>query len=379
MRIRRVLMVFTIMMFVLALMACSNTPAEVDATAPQGDVAVIDNDVADPDSLAETEEDHIQVKSNGTIYLYGEMHADAKYLDKEFELWYEYYHNHGMRHLFMEKAYFNAEFLNVWMQTDDTELPDTLYNEWAGSPSHDPKVKALYEKIKSECPETVFHGTDVGHYYHTTGERYLKYLSDNNLKGSEKYTTAKENMKQGKLFYTNDSAVFRENAMVENFIREFDKLNGEPIMGIYGAAHTGLDSLDYSNSVSCMATQLKERYGDNIYSVDLRAVISPERVEIIDVAGKDYEASYFGKQDFNGYNDVQHVEFWRLENAYEDFKNSPKNDKVLSHDNYPILVEVGQVFTIDITMTDGSVERRYYRSDGYVQDGRQATEGFTVE
>ena len=34
--------------------------------------------------------------------------------------------------------------------------------------------------------------------------------------------------------------------MVENFTREFDKLSGESIMGIYGAAHTGLEAMDYT-------------------------------------------------------------------------------------------------------------------------------------
>lgn len=32
--------------------------------------------------------------------------------------------------------------------------------------------------------------------------------------------------------------------MAENFIREFEKLGSENIMGIYGSAHTGLDDLE---------------------------------------------------------------------------------------------------------------------------------------
>lgn len=37
---------------------------------------------------------------------------------------------------------------------------------------------------------------------------------------------------------------------------------------------------------------------------------------------------------------------------------------VLPYNNYPMLIETGQVFIIDYTKKDGSIERMYYRSDG---------------
>ena len=54
--------------------------------------------------------------------------------------------------------------------------------------------------------------------------------------------------------------------MVENFIREYDKLNNIDIMGIYGGAHTNPESLDNTGTIPCMANQLKEHYGDIIHS-----------------------------------------------------------------------------------------------------------------
>jgi len=47
----------------------------------------------------------------------------------------------------------------------------------------------------------------------------LKYLEENNLKDSEKYRLAHEAVKQGKYYYENSDDVYRENKMVENFIR----------------------------------------------------------------------------------------------------------------------------------------------------------------
>jgi len=182
---------------------------------------------------------------------------------------HEYYNNKNMRHLFVELPYYTAEFLNIWMKSDSDEILDELYNDWIGTALYNPYTKEFYKKIKSNCPETIFHGTDVGHQYDTTGQRFLKYLEENNLKDSEKYRLAHEAVKQGKYYYENSDDVYRENKMVENFIREYDALNGECIMGIYGNAHTSLDAMDFTDSVPCMANQLKDIYKDIIYSEDL--------------------------------------------------------------------------------------------------------------
>jgi len=324
----------------------------------------------------------------GQIYLYGEMHGVEAIMDKEFELWYDYYHKEGMRHLFIEYAYYTAEYLNIWMQSDNDAILDKLYNEWKGAPSHTPCVKEFYKKIKTECPETVFHSADVGHQHFSTGQRYLIYLRQHNLKDSDQYLLTQEAISQGMEFYANDNGVYRENKMVENFIREFDKLNGESVMGIFGAAHTGLDALNFfSGSVPSMANQLKERYGDAVHSEDLREeseiakmYTEPIRADTITLLGKDYVASYFGERDLTSFSkEYLKREYWRLENAYDDFKDMPKTGDVLPYSNYPTSIEVGQVFVIDYTKTDGSIVRMYLRSDGCIWNNMPSTEEFTIE
>lgn len=357
MKSRSVFVFAMTMIMILVLSACSNSTTQSDVSAPPS-------------------------QSYGQIYLYGETHGVDKILDKEFELWYEYYHNQDMRHLFVELPYYTAEFLNIWVQSDSNEILDTLYSDWAGTAIYNPNVKEFYEKIKSQCPETIFHGTDVGHQYNTTGERFLQYLQSNNLEDSEQYLLTNQIIEQGKYYYRYSDDVYRENKMVENFIHEFDKLSGESIMGIYGAAHTGLEAMNYTNAVPCMANQLKKRYGDTIHSEDLSSLakdIEPYKVDIIKVDGKDYEALYFGKQDLIGFKDYSYREFWRLENAYDDFVDRPKTQDVLPYDNYPMLIETGQVFVIDYTKIDNSVIRMYYRSDGHVWNNVPTTEEFIVE
>lgn len=192
-----------------------------------------------------------------------------------------------------------------------------------------------------------------------------------------------EAIRQGRVFYSKEDGVYREDTMTENFIREFEKLGNESVMGIYGSAHTGLDEMDYkTQSIPCMGNQLQEHYGDNIYSENLSWIakdIEPSRVDYISLQGKEYAASYFGKQDLNGFKDYAYREFWRLEDAYEDIKDLPLVDNYLPYDNYLMPIEVGQVFVVKSTKTDGSVQRDYYLSSGQVVEGVNSTQQFTAE
>lgn len=351
----------------LAVSACSKGPAPAAAPSPS------------PSSSPSPSPSPSQTP--GQIYLYGEAHGVKTILDKEFELWREYYDKENVRHLFIEYPYYTAEFLNIWMQSDNDDILNELYTDWAGSPSQNPDIKAFYQRIKSECPETVFHGTDVGHSYDTTGERYLKYLKDNGLEDSGQYTLAQEAIEQGKYYIEHSDDVYRENKMAENFISEYDKLSGENVMGIYGAGHTELDGMDfYTGTVPSMANQLKAHYGDAVQSEDLTWLTNkPVRIDTVDVNGKTYEAPYFGKQYLTWLKEYEFREIWRLEEAYDDFKDSPKTGNILPYDDYPMPIEESQVLVIDSTKTDGSVIREYHISDGYASKYGPSTEEFTLK
>ncbi|GIO44353.1 hypothetical protein [Paenibacillus apis] len=325
----------------------------------------------------------VMTQASSHIYLYGEIHAEAKIMDKEFELWSDYYQNEGMRHLFVEHPYYTAEYLNLWMQADNDDILEAIYKDWEGTAAHTPHTKTFFKKIKKECPETIFHGTDVGHQYDSTGIRFLSYLEANDLTESEQYTLTAEAIQQGRLYYSKEDDVYRENKMTENFIREFEKLDGESIMGIYGVAHTGLDGMDYhTQSVPSMANQLQEHYGDNLSSEDLSWVfrdIEPLRVDYITLRGKKYEAAYFGKQDLTGFKDYAYREFWRLEGAYEDLKDLTLTENVLPYNNYPMLIETGQAFEIRYTKVDDTIEIEHHLSTGKVWEGMDSTQQIIVE
>lgn len=124
-------------------------------------------------------------------------------------------------------------------------------------------------------------------------------------------------------------------------------------------------------------------YGTSLHSEVISWVakdMDPVRIDTVTVAVKEYQASYFGKEDLTGILDGYiSREFWRLENAYDDFKTQPKTGDVLPYHNFPMLAETGQVFAIDCTQTDGSVTRLYYRTDGYVWNGSPSAEEFSAD
>ena len=190
----------------------------------------------------------------GEIYLYGEEHSKQSILDKELSIWGEYYEK-GMRDLFVEFPYTDAQFLNLWMQADDDELLDLQFKDWEGTAGGTEVEKNFLKQIKEQYPETVFHGTDVGHTWERTGPRYLAYLEANGQKDSEEYRRAQENMEQGKRYYEIEatdeasSVRYREDRMVENFRRSYQELEAvrrTDIMGIYGSAH--IVESEYLNS-----------------------------------------------------------------------------------------------------------------------------------
>lgn len=320
------------------------------------------------------------VMNHGKIFLYGETHSEEKILEKELQLWSGYYAD-GMRNLFVEMPYYTAEFMNIWMQSKNDNILDEIFTDCEGTDFCSPKVKKFYKGIKENYPDTVLHGTDVGHQYSTTGERYLEYLRSEGKENSEQYILAKEAIEQGKYYYDYSDDVYRENTMTQNFIREFDKLGGTDIMGIYGLAHTQIDAPDrVTHTVPCMANQLSRYYGETVSSEDLTALayaIEPLKTEILQIGDVEYEASYFGKQDLSAnFPEYECREFWRLKNAYDDFKNRPTTGDVLPYDNFPMIIAESQVFVIDYTKKDGSVVRRYYRSDGNLWQDLLTTEEF---
>lgn len=367
MKAQKVFIAVLAAIMVCGLVACSDDTERYDRSEPA------------PASLPVSLSQPTQPQTVRQIYLYGEHHGRSAIIEKEWELWQAHYNNEDVRHLFLEESYYAAEFLNVWMQSDNDDILDTLYDDWESTPGQVPAIKEFYRNIKRECPETIFHGTDIGHQYNSTGERFIEYLEQNGLADSKQYTLALEAIEQGERYYEQFDDAYRENKMVENFIREFDALGGESVMGIYGGSHTSLDAMNFSGSVPSMATQLNEHYGDVVHSQDLSLIVGPDRIDTIIVNGQEYEAFYYGTQNMSWAEGFDYREFWRLEDAYGDFKDCPKTGGWLPYDNYPIWLETGQVFVVDSTKTDGSVTREYFRSDGNESDGKPITEQFTIE
>lgn len=215
--------------------------------------------------------DDVYPGDNTMIMLYGERHGEKVYYDAEFELWKGFY-DEGCRNLFVELPYYSAEFLNIWMKESSDSTFDKWFEEIAGTASSNEYYRSFFHSIKEQCPETVFFGTDVGHQADTTGARYLAYLEENGLAGSENYRLAQECILQGREYKADENAhdgisVVREAYMVSNFIDAYTRCGGGKVMGIYGSYHISLYNPDL------MAGRLRAYYGDIISSLRMSSVL----------------------------------------------------------------------------------------------------------
>ncbi|MBQ3911600.1 MAG: hypothetical protein II694_01340 [Lachnospiraceae bacterium] len=206
--------------------------------------------------------EHYIPREEAKIHIYGEMHGLEEYYDVEIEIW-SWFYAKGCRDLFIEYPYYTAEFLNLWMKAEDDEILYQICRDAAGTVAGESEANLVFMKtLKRDFPETVFHGTDVGHQYNSTGKRYLEYLKNEGLKDTEKYVLASECRKQGIQFYDQYSSYYRETKMAENFIAEFERIGEKEIVGFYGGAHA-----DYISNDRSMAGMIKDKYGDLLESM----------------------------------------------------------------------------------------------------------------
>lgn len=202
------------------------------------------------------------------IILIGERHCDESCLQQELALWDRYYQR-GFRHLFLETPFYTAQYLNLWMQSENDDFLNLLEADWEAHhvASQGPRILNFFKTIKTNYPKTIFHGTDTGHQ-DGIGPQYLAYLEENNLKDSEYYQKTQEIIDQGNYIYRDDGFDWntREFMMTLNFIREYEASGRPHLIGIYGYLHIGTEPSEIT--VPRMIQQLKAHY--RIQTHDIR-------------------------------------------------------------------------------------------------------------
>ena len=300
---KRFLSFILCIVMLFGLCACAGTPvspaapeeSEASAETPSlpeaEDTAQTFEPAAEP---ADKEADEDQTPE-GMIYLYGEHHWEPYCMEQELEAWRKLYEN-GARHLFIEYSPAWAGIYSINISGDEETL-DLIYSymnaesieyygESANEVSEEGRRQLLLEHvflqaIKEHCPETIFHGIDVEHDYDDFGPLYLEYLESIGQQDSEEYARELLACEQGRIchrdtrdIYEDDDNAYRENCMVENFIRDLEKLETQDMMGVFGGAHVELGAMNWTPSgdgatVYNMATQLQQRYGDRVVSTIL--------------------------------------------------------------------------------------------------------------
>ncbi len=367
-----------LLVLTLILCACGNT---ADKTSKEENVITGEENRTDNEG---TEENNVEKLKPG-ILLCGEMHSDQTCIDNELKRWGEFYAK-GARHLFMEQTYALIGYINEWMHVDSDDILEEVFADLTGTAACSPQMMDFFRRIKKDYPETIFHSTDIGHQYASTGARYVKKLEDEGKKDTEEYKRAVENNESGEKFYaignyeTIESANFREQKMVEYFIKEYEALSDEFVMGIYGWGHMEIESTHcYCGSDPQLVNQLIDKYGD-LVQVEGMTWIDPVSTEKVVINGKEYDAEYYGEFDISAYGlDIEKYRIWKIDNAYEDLKNSPSYDDYFYVCDCPFKVQDNEIYLIEYIYFGGEIERIAYKSDIVDYDGSPALHGISVE
>ena len=314
-----------------------------------------------------------------TAYLFGEIHGSEAVCLKEFEIWKDFYAR-GFRHFFLESPYFYAQFLNLWMNSEDDLILDELWADNKGSAGNSDFDREFFIKTKLFCPKTVFHGTDIGHTYDSTGKRYLESVSPD----SEEYRLALENIEQGRKYYeawekySGEDYIEgnREKEMAENFIREFNSVNGD-IVGFYGEAHIFSECVGNFGISENMCSMIKNHFGSKIQVVPelIKNLIEPLSSTEIELCEKKYSADYFGKVYTPFDETCDYIEIFRLNNPGNDFGGFSKKDNFILEMLYPCGISDGEVFVIDSLKDEKSVLIQIFICDSFSDEyGKITTE-----
>lgn len=313
------------------------------------------------------------------IYLYGEDHGQKIQYEEELKAWQNFYNNQNMRHLFIESGYSTAQMLNQWMKAEDDSILLEIYENWKGTQAYTQSNLDFYKRIKQTCPETIFHGTDVGHQYSTNDRMLLRQLEEKGLTDCEEYKITLLNITQAMDYYGTKDYAVRENYMAANFIREFDSLpENEKIMGIYGAAHVFYEK-DITGKVPSMIKQIRKNYKNSKELIEitdisyLKTEIEPLGTDEFKIKGKVYKASYFGEEDLTGFRDFKYRKYWRIESPDEKLMKLKAKIDCLPYDNYIMPIKIGDILRVEYTKLNGSKFVVYYRADGKMFEGQLCT------
>ncbi|MCL2015586.1 MAG: hypothetical protein FWG68_04995 [Defluviitaleaceae bacterium] len=314
-------------------------------------------------------------------HLFGERHSDEIGLQMQLAFWENFYNNFDMRHLFVELPFFVAEFLNIWLHEPDDTILDNIFDNIRGTAMDSVYTRNFLRDIKENFPETIFHGTDIGHAYQTLGVQFLQHLTENGLQDTELYTLTQENIEQGRMFYEelDGDFDFRVTQMTKNFSRAFAEVSPSSVMtAFYGGWHTIVGH--YPNSgIPTLATRLLEIYGDAIITNNLLDILLMPTATI-EIGGVAYTATFTGETGLTNMGlPFVHIMFYRLEDAYNDFRDNPTTDDVLPLSNFHVDVEQGQIFAIILELQDGTMEVSLYRYSGHIWNNQPSTQQIYIE
>lgn len=259
-------------------------------------------------------------------YLYGEDHDIKPIYNEELNILRDYYKKGG-RNYFLESPHYCAQYLNLWMKSDNDEYLNKMYDFFKeyGNYDYDYTIE-FYKTIKKEMNDIRFYGVDVGHAYDIIGKDYLKLAKEKGDK--EDIELTERAIEQGKNFYDKEkvdhlkASEYRDKMMAENFMDTYNRTKGD-VIGFFGLAH--IDGVGYVNDYMTKIIQDKIK---NLHTVNLLKSknLKPISTEKITYNGREFEADYYGIISHK-YSRYSHEKLYRIKDTeyFKDFTTTGYN------------------------------------------------------
>lgn len=275
------------------------------------------------------------------IYLVGEHHAIAKNYDIQLYM-IKYLNKHqGVKHIISEIGYCDAQLLNKYLEAGDSSILENLMNNLKGTFSYTKELKEFYEglyeynKTLKDGEKLTVIGIDLQHQTITGIDYLLSLVPDasdipevikddvealnsakedkahraellnsvleSTVKNEETYKKFMpenyEHFKRGvknivQLFECSSSGDMfmkvREEKIIENFIYQYEEINGSKCFGMFGGFHTILNTSPHDGN------------GEYNFATYINDVYDKTKNKVASATVNYYECSYMDKDTGEG-------------------------------------------------------------------------------
>lgn len=147
-------------------------------------------------------------------------------------------------------------------------------------------------------------------------------------------------------------------------------------MAIFGNAHVSYDQVTMeSQTYTSLAKLLSDHFDDRVVRTDLSDALLNDLLEDaisydeMIIGDKTYQVAYYGNNEFTGNEMILSYDYFRVIDAFEDFKDYPQSDGIIYPHSYPMKLSDQEIYLIVAHIKDQTTMNYYTITNGVYESG----------